>query len=155
MEKAALLAGGVALVAYYVLDDKSTKKGEHNNTPQQLHPGLTRLEPRLHDTQPGLLHLRRANLHVLPPPPPHQPADPIGLVPLAPKRLLPLKTVPPVRKPPVTGYSPCQMVVTGKDLTMQSVYNLPQLTTQQECETTYIPCNYPGAAVCQQRWVPQ
>jgi hypothetical protein len=91
MEKAALLAGGVVLIAY-TLGGTTTDKGDNNNS---THPGLTRLQPPgrhllpppIDNTTPGLQKLHAQNRRLLPTP---QPADPIGLVPLAAQRLQPL-----------------------------------------------------------------
>ncbi len=103
------------------------------------------LPPPIHGESPGLQHLQAPRRRLLPPP---QPADPLKLVPLAP---LKLQHPPP---PKIGGYSPCQLVVAGKNQGMTAYYNLPQFTTQATCEAAYVPCP-PQAAACQIRWSPR
>ncbi len=150
---------------------------------EELHPGLTRTHSGSTHVYAPPLRLDPPPRHVLPgPPPPHgpidedplakhlqaprrrllpgpsthlQPADPIGLVPLAPKNLQPPAIVgkPIALKPPivglpwrlqpshkgVTGYSPCQLQIIPDNGT-SAYQNLPQFPTYQSCQAASVPC---------------
>lgn len=218
MEKAALLIGGVALVAYAYSDNQQQHKPGsvmvlpppiHDESPGLEHlqsaqrrllpndfeheePGLKHLKapqrrllpgvpdrengiplrlrapprhvlpPPIHSESPGLEHLQAANRRLLPfhgdplelkPPPrrllpPPVSNDPLHLIPLAPKKLLPRMTKP-LKTVPVPVH--CQLWWVDANSKEIAIQNLPQYTTNIACANAKVPCPA-GATECSTVW---